>query len=87
MVFRSTTRPPDASERRHNMIKFIGKTWQWFVEKHSGDIGVEGTVTKLAYKTGNLFQLNNDPIKQFERAVYRGYDKKMSDNSLQPKSP
>ena len=77
---------PDAPERRHNMITFIGKTQQWFVGKLSGDIGVQGTFTKIAFKTGNLFQLNDDPNKQFERAVYRGYDKKMSDNSLQPKS-
>ena len=78
---------PNSVERRRIMIKFIGETWKWFEENHGGRLGEESTLTKLAYKTGNLFKLDRDPIKQFQRAVFRGYDKKLADGSFISKSP
>ena len=78
---------PDSVERRRVMIKFIGASWARFEEVHGCGFGHESVVTKLAYKTGNLFKLDKDPVKQFERCVFRGYDKKDKDGVSIPRSP
>ena len=55
------------SLRRTTLLKALGETWTWFRTVH------KAVPFKIALRTGQVFELNDDKIKQFEKCKYRGY--------------
>ena len=74
--------PASRGLRRVTLIKALGKAWDWFKVTH-GDLP-----HRLAYRTGQVFRLQDNRLKQFESCRFRGYcnDDKTPKNPFTDKS-
>ena len=65
------------SLRRRTLLSALGEAWSWYKTNHNTQ------PMKIGFRTGQVFYLNDDRVKQFSRCTFRGYLNQ--DNS--PKNP
>ena len=49
------------------LLRALGEAWTWFRKEHT-DLPL-----RIAYRTGQVFELNDNKVKQFEQCRFRGY--------------
>ena len=60
------TTTPSKSLRRKTLIAALGKAWAWYMIKH------KEVPHRIALRTGQVFKLDDDKLKQFSKCSYRG---------------
>ena len=71
------TTPASRSLRRLTLLRALGEAWSWFRENHSD------LPHRIAFRTGQVFHLSEDRVKQFEKCSFRGY----VNSDMSPKNP
>ena len=64
------TTPASKGLRRVTLIKALGAAWDWFRAVH------HDLPHRLGQRTGQVFQLTDDRVVQFENCRFRGYNNK-----------
>ena len=55
------------SLRRRTLLSALGEAWSWYKTNHNTQ------PIKIAFRTGQVFRLNDDRVKQFSQCRFRGY--------------
>ena len=60
---------PSKSHRCRTLLRVLRETWSWYRREHTS------VPHKIALRTGQVFELNDNRVEQFKKSYFRGYVK------------